>query len=237
MFPMAFARLVLLILIVCLARTGAFAQPAPQTQPAEIPTDAQMRVFLITFGDGDEVWEKFGHSAIWIHDPGALPINQDLAYNWGMFDDRALSFYFDFFQGRLWYWMASDPADGMMQFYAEHLNRTVLLQELNLTTAQKIKLRDVLHRADTDANRYYRYDYYRDNCATRPRDVIDNLTGGRLRAKTEHVMTDTTFRSHTRRLTSGNIGLYTVLEALMGHPVDRPLSQWDEMFLPLKLHD
>ncbi len=237
MFAMAVVRLVVLILMMFVAGDRAWAQSAPQTQPTQSPTDAQMRVFLITFGDGDEVWEKFGHTAIWIHDPGALPKDEDLAYNWGMFDDSKVSFYFRFFQGRLWYWMGHDSAESMMEFYAKELNRTVLLQELNLTTQQKIRIRQVLRRADTNANRFYRYDYYRDNCATRPRDVIDNLIDGRLRAGTEHAMTDTTFRSHTRRLTSGTIWLYTVLEAVMGHPVDRPLSEWDEMFLPMKLHD
>ena len=34
-------------------------------------------------GPGDQVWEKFGHNAIWIHDEKT---GTDLAYNYGMFD-------------------------------------------------------------------------------------------------------------------------------------------------------
>src|SRR5690348_15190358 len=131
---MSRCRLALVVLLACvLIPVQAPAQVAPATRAAETSTDPGMRVFLITFGDGDAVWEKFGHSAIWIQYPSALPNYVDLAYNWGMFDDRAASFYFHFLQGRLWYWMQSDPAVPLMDFYAKELDRTVIVQELNLT--------------------------------------------------------------------------------------------------------
>ena len=38
--------------------------------PAAEP-GSQLTVYLLTMGPGDQVWEKFGHNAIWIHDAAA----------------------------------------------------------------------------------------------------------------------------------------------------------------------
>src|SRR6266496_1414666 len=74
-------------------------------------------VYIITFGPGAEVWEKFGHNMLLIHDPqgrivdsqGAAGIT-DAAYNWGMFDFD--SYYpFRFIAGKLRYWMDAYPSD------------------------------------------------------------------------------------------------------------------------------
>lgn len=232
------AGLVLLFSSLC-----AHAQIQPATRPAS-EADRRISAWLITFGPGEEAFEKFGHTSIWIHDPNASPAEQDLAYNWGMFDDRQMVFYWHFLQGKLWYWMASDEVFtgpfariGYLDYYASVLNRSIYLQELNLTPKEKRELADLLRTTDTDANRFYRYDYYRDNCATKPRDVIDKLVGGRLAALTKGKSAGVSYRWHTRRLTIQTPVLYTILEAILGQPVDRPISQWDEMFLPMKLHD
>ena len=47
---------------------------------------SELTVTLMTFGLGEEVFERFGHNALWIHD-GAR--GTDVAYNWGLFSFRA----------------------------------------------------------------------------------------------------------------------------------------------------
>jgi hypothetical protein len=84
-------------------------------------------------------------------------------------------------------------------------------------------------------NRFYHYDYYRDNCSTRVRDALDWAVGGRIRESSSQVPTGRTFRFHTLRLTSNDPPVYTGLELGLGEPVDRPISMWEEMFLPLAL--
>ena len=76
-------------------------------------------------------------------------------------------------------------------------------------------------------NRDYRYDYYRDNCSTRVRDALDRVLGGDPRADWGGP-TGTTYRSHTRRLTTEDLPLYTGLEDGLGEPVDRPIDEWEE---------
>jgi hypothetical protein len=51
------------------------------------------------------------------------------------------------------------------------------------------------------------------------------------------VPTGRTFRFHTLRLTENDPPIYTGLLLALGQPVDRPISAWEEMFLPLALRE
>jgi hypothetical protein len=44
---------------------------------------SQLDITLITFGLGEQVFERFGHNAIWVHD---RILGTDAAYDWGRFD-------------------------------------------------------------------------------------------------------------------------------------------------------
>ena len=55
-----------------LQRSGASGGPPAPTSEDVRAADA-IRVYVITFGQGEAVWERFGHNALWIHDPGAAP--------------------------------------------------------------------------------------------------------------------------------------------------------------------
>ena len=84
------------------------------------------------------------------------------------------------------------------------LGRPITLQRLNLTPAQKLALRDFLRWNEQEENRYYRYDYFRDNCSTRLRDALDHALGGALRAATDTIVTPFTYRRESVRLTDGD---------------------------------
>jgi len=86
-------------------------------------------------------------------------------------------------------------------------------------------------------NQYYRYDYYRDNCSTRVRDALDRVLHGQLKAQTDTIQVSATYRFHTQRLTANDLPIYTGLYAALGPSVDRPLSEWEEMFLPLAMRE
>jgi hypothetical protein len=127
----------------------------------------------------------------------------------------------------------------MLDHYRSH-NRSIWAQELALTPAQAGALRDFLVWNQRPENRYYRYDYYRDNCSTRVRDALDRVLGGVLKATLSPAATGTTYRSHTRRLVGEDLAsapMYTVLEAGLGPAADRPINRWEEAFLPMRLRD
>lgn len=212
------------------------AAPAPLPLPPSAAQEADghhLRVFLMTMGPGDAVWERFGHNAIWIHDARR---GTDIAYNWGMFDFEQEGFLRRFLMGRMLYSMAPGDANWTVRAYAAH-DRAVWVQELNLTPAQRLELQEFLEWNERPENRDYRYDYYRDNCSTRVRDALDMVLGGQLWEQTGERPAGTTYREHTRRLTASDPLLYTGLNLAMGPEIDRPLSVWEEMFLPLAMRE
>lgn len=216
--------LLALALALFLVRTAA-AQ-APAAEPG-----AELEVYLLTMGPGDAVWEKFGHNAIWIHDPAR---GTDQAYNYGMFDFEAEDFFPRFIEGDMLYWMAGYDARRTVIAYAS-MNRSVYAQKLNLTPEQERRLQEFLWWNEREENRFYPYDYYRDNCSTRVRDALDRVLGGQIEAALDTVATGTSYRWHTRHLTGDDVPVYTALDLAMGHPTDGELSAWEEAFLPMRL--
>src|ERR1700719_1852912 len=199
--------------------------PPPQAVVAAPPTEpgSNLTVYLLTFGWGDVSWERFGHNAIWIKDRAR---GTDMTYNWGMFDFNQPNFIWRFVTGDTRYWMVT---------YYKQNNRSILAQELNLTPAQRLKLQQFVQWNALPQNKFYRYDYYRDNCSTRLRDAIDHALSGQFQTSTVSRMTSGTYRWHTQRLMTGDIALYTGVTLALGHPADKPLSMWQEMFLPVRM--
>jgi hypothetical protein len=187
----------------------------------------------MTMGPGKQVWERFGHNAIWIHDPVA---GTDETYNYGLFDFGQEGFLLRFIQGRMWYWMAARPAEFYVESYRRD-NRSVWVQELEMAAEAKRELQRFLEWNERPENRYYHYDYYRDNCSTRVRDALDRALGGQVRGQTAEIPAGTTYRFHTQRLTANDPLVFTGLLLALGQPVDRPITKWEEMFLPLSMRE
>jgi hypothetical protein len=221
------------VAVLSVAAPAAAQIAAPPTEPPEPEAGADLVVYLMTMGEGDLVWERFGHNAIWIHDPAA---GTDHAYNWGLFDFDQPGFVRRFIQGRMWYWMDAYDAHLTTRAYMQ-MNRSVWVQELNLTPAQKRDLAEFLAWNRLPENRFYRYDYYHDNCSTRVRDALDRALGGQIRAQTGDLPSGSTFRSHTRRAAAGDVLTYAGLMAGLGQPVDPEITVWAEMFLPLAMRE
>ena len=217
--------------LLLLVASGLLAQNRPSVRPSARPSE--LTVYLMTMGPGKQVWERFGHNAIWIHDPAR---GTDKAYNYGLFDLRQENFVLRFIQGRMWYWMQGFPAQSYVELY-RRANRSVWIQELEMPAAARRALQEFLEWNERPENRFYHYDYYRDNCSTRIRDALDRALGGRIQESTTSLPTGKTYRFHTRRLTVNDPLVYTGLLLALGQPVDHPISAWEEMFLPLALRE
>jgi hypothetical protein len=223
----------LLLVMVLLAISSPQSVGAQNTSPLTRLPASQLTVYLMTMGPGKAVWERFGHNAIWIHDPAR---GTDKTYNYGLFDLQQERFLVRFLQGRMWYWMQGFPAESYVQLY-RRANRSVWIQELEMSPKAKQELQEFLEWNELPENRFYHYDYYRDNCSTRVRDALDRALGGRIKDYAGTLATGKTHRFHTQRLTANDPLVYTGLLLGLGQPVDREISAWDEMFLPLALRD
>ncbi len=206
--------------------------PAMTTATATDP-GSQLTVYLLTMGPGDQVWEKFGHNAIWISD---AVTGSNIAYHWGLFDFADKDFIPRFIQGRMRYSMGAFDMRQTIDAYRQ-ANRTVWAQELNLSPAQRQKLADFVAWNVRPENRYYHYDYFRDNCSTRIRDALNAALGGAIQTGSENVPTSTTYRFHTSRLTQEDWPIFTGTMLGLGEPTDRRINGWEEMFLPVRMKD
>jgi len=226
----------------CAASVLSAQQPGRPAPPAPAPTapapDAlhaagkDVTISLLTMGSGTEVWELFGHNGIWIHDNVT---GQDTVFNWGVFDFHQPRFIQRFLEGTMLYAMGGDSLPRIMLVY-QYLNRSVYAQELDLTAAQRDSvLRQIQINAQPE-NINYRYDYYRDNCSTRVRDILDRALGGQMHAQAG-ALTGTTYRWQSLRLMQGNLPITLGVDIGLGRPADRDLTVWEEMFLPRHLHD
>jgi hypothetical protein len=215
------------------------AQPAT-SRPVSPPTNVDplhqaghnVTITLLTMGSGQQVWELFGHDAIWIHDNVT---SRDTVFNWGVFDFHQPRFIQRFLKGTMLYAMGGDPLDYQLRVY-RYLNRSVVAQELDLTPAQRDSVLGQIRWYAEPENVNYRYDYYRDNCATRVRDIIDRAIGGQLHAKAG-TLTGTTYRWHSLRLMQGDKPITLGVDIGLGRPSDADLTVWQTMFLPRQLHD
>lgn len=210
------------------------AQAAEQGQaqadrPAEL--GASLEVLLVTAEPGDAIWERFSHNAILIRD---TTTGFERSFNWGLFSWQQESFVARLAQGRMLYWMAGqDPARELAGY--RQSGRRVWSQRVALTADQRWRLLRYVLDQDTPENRFYRYDYFRDNCSTRVRDALDLVLEGQIERATADVPTEHSYRWHTARLLQDELWAWAGIEFVVGNPGDRPISRWEEMFLPRQL--
>jgi len=183
-------------------------------------------------GEGEQYYEKFGHNALWFNDQQAI----DVAYNWGTFDFNEPGYLSRLLIGDTRYWVDGVPAPLLLDFYRRY-DRTITIQRLNLTPAQALRAYQYSQWNARDENKYYQYDYFRDNCSTRVRDVIDRAVGGALKAATANTRVKRTYRTESLRLVDDMTLTQFGINAALGRPADRFLSVWEDMFVPSRMRD
>jgi hypothetical protein len=216
------------VLLVCGVLAALAVLVGARTARAE-PGD-EYTVSVITMSPGDPVFFKFGHIALLVRDGRTHRAD---VYNWGTFSFEERGLVTKFLRGRLTYWLSRQGLRGTVEHYGAE-NRWVLEQQLALSPAQKLDLVARVLDNYRPENRTYRYHYYRDNCSTRVRDVVDAALGGRLRA-VSGAPARMTYRGQTSRLTADTWWAYVFLNLAMGSFIDQPVQEWDEMFVPSKV--
>lgn len=209
------------------------ASAAEAQAPLDAAPGSSLTIYVMTMGPGAEVYERFGHNAIWVHDSAS---GRDLVYNYGTFDFRDPNLVPRFAMGRPIYWLGVNTLDETIQNY-QYFKRDVEVQELDLPPMKRAEIALRLAENARPDQRNYVYDYYRDNCSTRVRDLLDSVLGGALKAATLGKHAEGTLRWHTQRSLTNDKLMYIGILTALGPSVDQPLDQWGEMFLPQKIQE
>lgn len=203
------------------------ALPPARASVANAP-GANLEISLVTYGPGETYWERFGHDAIELRDTAS---GEAINFNYGVFDFSEKNFFLNFARGRMHYLMDAAPSDLDESYYVE-AGRSVTRQQLALTAEQASALRDFLLWNLRPENAGYNYDYYVDNCTTRVRDALDKALGGVIATQLKARAGGMTYRQQTARLMSAQPWLMLLMDLGLGPYADRPLSAWQESFLP-----
>ncbi len=223
-----------LALGVLLPRTAEGEAAGPQAAPVprlSQPSTVNPVAYLVSVGPGHAVWERFGHSLLWIHDPREVT---DEAYNYGLFSFEQEHFLRRFIMGDMLYWMAGFDVQRQLAAYRSQ-HRSIEIQELALDSDQVNRLQQFLEWNDLPENRFYRYRYFRDNCSTRVRDALDQVLGGQLDRWARARVTDASYRDHVLRLTHDLFWVSSGMDFGLGPSADKPLTASEAMFVPMEM--
>lgn len=212
-------RLVLAVVILFLSVSTVKSATRQLSDSAEIS--------LLTCSPGEELYSVFGHSAIRVIDPD---MKIDWVFNYGTFDFDTPNFYLKFSSGQLNYILSVTKYSRFVQSYFRE-ERSVYEQVLNLTPAEKQKLFDALIINYKPENRYYRYDFFFDNCATRIRDIIIDNVEGQIKY-VDPLEIDKSFRDYIHEYMNHTPWISDGLDLLLGVRTDRLASVSEQMFLP-----
>jgi hypothetical protein len=183
-------------------------------------------VSLITCSPGEEVYSKFGHTAIRVKDKTK---NIDVVFNYGIFSFETEHFYYKFIKGETDYQLGIYETSFFLPEYAAR-NSMVWEQVLNLTSSEKKNLVATLLENYEPRNRVYRYNFVFDNCSTRPRDKITSSVNGYVRYRKTN--DGTTFRRWVGSYVGTDTWLKFGIDLVFGMDADAVASQKNSQFLP-----
>jgi hypothetical protein len=203
---------------------ACFSVPAQDT--------SHIRISLLTCTPGEELYSTFGHSGIRVIDSSRAFNDQDIVFNYGTFDFDDPNFYIKFIRGKLLYFVSAAEFKWFKEEY-QSTNRGITEQVLNLTAAEKIDLEHFLFENIKEENKYYKYDFFFDNCTTRLRDIIFQ------HKKTKPVLNavmpqGTRFRQAIHQYLDKNNKQWSKLgiDILLGVPTDAVMTTAQSQFLP-----
>lgn len=185
-------------------------------------------ISIVTAGPGTELYEAFGHSALRIKDP---VLQLDLIYNYGMFDFNAPNFYSNFTKGKLIYKLGRYRFDYFLRSYNKD-KRWVKDQVLNLTRDERQAFFVYLERNAAPNNASYFYDPYFNNCATKLRDITEDVLKDKVNWNDENIETDLSFRQLMNREIPWNTWGSFGINLALGSKLDRKADFKEYMYLP-----
>lgn len=194
-----------------------------------------LRISLLTCGAGDEIYSLFGHTALRVED---RTTGRDVVYHYGVFDFDTPNFALKFALGETDYQMGMTSYKRFLSEYA-WLGRSVEQQVLDLTPEEARRLADRLAENYRPENRVYRYSYFYDNCATRPRDQVEQAVEGHVDygRDMESRATGQTFRSIMRHYAEGHPWSRFGMDFCLGSKADEPVNLRETMFVPFNVRD
>lgn len=206
---------------------------------AQLTLSEASTISILTCSKGDDLYNTFGHTGIRIQDP---TYQMDAVFNYGMFSfggddfkDQA-EFGVKFIRGKLEYWLGAQSFDNFVDGYI-YDKRWIYEQELDLTLEQKQHLFNALSINLEPENKYYRYDFFFDNCSSRVRDILEDALGPVFGEENDTIynLTNQSYIDLIDPYIKPKPWLDLGMDIMLGLPSSRKASKYEFMFLPYHL--
>lgn len=199
---------------------------------AALTLRAELTVNLITIDPGRDIYELEGHSELQFTDPDS---DLDMTVSWGVFDFNSPGFVYRFVKGETDYMAVGYPYSYFLQSYSMQ-GRRATSQTLNLKASEAEELLQlVLHNIEP-SNRVYRYNYVKDNCATRPLALVEKAIGGTL-SHPGDTLTTCTWRSEMARYHANYPWYQFGIDLALGSGIDKRLTAREKCYAPYYLRE
>ncbi|HCO66457.1 MAG TPA: hypothetical protein DIT04_01690 [Dysgonomonas sp.] len=220
--PIKYFYLVLLFLV----SSAGFQNMKAQT--VQLSDSSQISLLTNTPWDG-AVYSLFGHTALRVQDSAN---NLDIAFNYGLFDFDSPNFIYRFAKGETDYAVGYDSTDRYIFAYKMR-GIGITEQVLNLTQEEKQNLFEALLINSLPENRVYRYNYFYDNCSTRPRDMVENNIEGTISYNPTNKQQ--TYRDLVHECVNSEPWVKFGIDLVIGADADKVITDRQKDFLPAYL--
>ena len=189
-------------------------------------SNAKTSVYVITTFPSDRaVYTVWGHTALLVSTDST-----SVVYNYGVFDFSD-DFVYKFLAGETDYCLETDRPQNTTEEIIWK-NCYAYLQELNLTDEEAEKVRLALVENTKPENKYYRYKFFSDNCATRPRRLLERCMAGITYVPAGNTES---YRDKIHALCSSTPWLRLGIDLSLGSGADAVIPDSMVSFLPVEL--
>lgn len=189
-------------------------------------SEDSVRISLLTCSPGTEIYALFGHTALRYENKKS---GMDVVFNYGMFDFNAPHFIWRYIKGETDYQLGVTDYFYFEKEYAMR-NSSVYEQTLNLLPEEKDALFNILKKNYLPENRVYRYNFFFDNCSTRPRDRVEDCIQGKIKYTENN--SELSFRDIVHEFTAGNKWAEFGIDLCLGSEADKTADYRLKMFAP-----
>jgi hypothetical protein len=219
-------RLFSFVILVCWFAVITTASSYAATQQAR-PLSMSAQISLLTSSPHEAtVYTVYGHTGLRVFDPEA---GFDIVFNYGIFDFTKPNFIYRFAKGETDYRL---EVFNFNSYLFEYMSRgsEIYEQVLNLLPEEKESLWQAIALNARPENCVYRYNFFFDNCATRPVVIIEKNIKGTIRYTPQ---TDIpSFRDVINYCTRFQPWNTFGCDLVLGLPTDRTMTFRETFFLP-----
>lgn len=197
--------------------------------------EAKITVQLFTHAPVQEyVFTSWGHSELRVLDDEE---GTDVLYSYGVFSfDDVTKFVYNFVKGDTDYMVEAKHCS-----FGDAIDRVtsrkkvdLRVQTLDLTQQEAKKLKDALAENASQEGWTYRYNFFYDNCATRPRMMMEDYTGAKFDYQFQNVNRKS-YRKIIHEMLSDMPWYAFGIDICLGRPCDEVPNDSLLMFLPANM--